>query len=92
MTSKANDYLIVADYYSKYIDVQQLRSKTSSSVINTMKYMFTTHGMPEETISDNMPFTSREMQTFANEWGFTITTTRPGYPKSNGFAERNVKP
>ena len=82
------DYLIVADYYSKYIDVQQLRDKTSSSVINAMKYMFATHGIPEEIISDNMPFASREIQAFANEWGFT---TSPGYPKSNGFAERNVQ-
>ena len=91
MTLKAKDYLIVENYYTKYIDVQQLRDKTSSSVINAMKYTFATHGIPEEVISDNMPFASREMQAFANEWGFTITTTSPGYPKSNGFAERNVQ-
>ena len=90
MTLKAKDYLIVADY-SKYIDVRQRRDKTSSSVISAMKYMSATHGIPEEIISDDMPFASREIQTFSNEWGFTITTTSPGYPKSNGFAERNVQ-
>ena len=90
MTLKAKDYLIVVDY-SKYIDFQQRRDKTSSPAINAMKYMFATHGILEEIISDNMPFASREMQTFANEWGFTITTTSPGYSKSNGFAERNVQ-
>ena len=67
MTLKAKDYLIIADYYFKYIDVQQLRVKTSSSVVNAIKYMFATHGIPEEIISDNMPFTSREKQAFANE-------------------------
>ncbi|XP_062519272.1 uncharacterized protein K02A2.6-like [Corticium candelabrum] len=67
MTLNAKDYLTVGDYYSKYIDVQQLRDKTSSSVINAMKYTFATHGIPEEIISDNMPFASREMQAFANE-------------------------
>ena len=28
---------------------------------------------------------------FAQEWGFTITTTSPIYPQSNGLAERNVQ-
>ena len=28
---------------------------------------------------------------FANEWGITITTSSPHYPKSNGMAERYVQ-
>ena len=56
-----------------------------------MKVIFATHGIPDEVISDNMPFASRDMVTLAKEWEFTITTSSPGYPQSNGFTERNVQ-
>ena len=90
LTHKGNDFLLVADYYSKFVELQLLTDKTAESVVRAMKSMFSRHGIPDEIVCDNMPFGSYRMNKFANEWGFTVTTTSPNYPQSNGFAERNV--
>lgn len=37
-----------------------------------------------------MPCGSQEMKSFANEWNFTIKTSSPHYPRSNGLAEKAV--
>ena len=49
------------------------------------------HGVPVSILADNMPFNSQVMQKFASEWCFTIVTSSPRYPKSNGMAERYVQ-
>ena len=41
--------------------------------------------------TDNMPFSSQEMRSFAAEYDFQIITSSPRYPQSNGFAERSVR-
>jgi hypothetical protein len=38
--------------------------------------------------ADNMPFASQLMQQFASNWNFQKVTSSPGYPRSNGQAER----
>ena len=38
-----------------------------------------------------MPFNSRAFKQFSNQWDFTVTTSSPRYPQSNGLVERNVK-
>ena len=38
-------YLLVADYFSRFPEVIQLSTTTSSSVIQTMKVIFARHGM-----------------------------------------------
>ena len=49
------------------------------------------HGIPEEIVSDNMPFGRREFEDFAYEWGIKTTTSSPTYAQSNGQAERCVQ-
>ena len=36
-------------------------------------------------------FVSREMKEFAELYGFTLVTSSPYYPQSNGLAERTIK-
>jgi hypothetical protein len=47
-------YLVV-DYYSRWLEIKRLHSQTSDYVINILKELFATHGIPEIVISDNGP-------------------------------------
>ena len=38
-------YLLVVDYYSRWLEIKRLHSPTSGNVINILKELFSTHGM-----------------------------------------------
>jgi hypothetical protein len=85
-------YLVVVDYYSRFIEIAKLSSTTSPSIVTHMKSMFSRHGIPETVVSDNGPqYSSTEFSQFATNWGFQHVTSSPLYPQSNGLAERAVK-
>ena len=85
-------YVVIVDYFSHFPEVIQLRSTTSRSVINTLKTVFSHHGIPEMVMSDNGPqYASTEFEEFATAYGFMHSTSSPYYPQSNGLAERTVK-
>ena len=92
-TLKNNNYLLVVDYYSRYVEVITLRKSTSSqAVIEALKTIFARHGIPDELRSDNGPqYHSDEFALFAKDWGFKHTTSSPRFPQSNGEAERAVR-
>lgn len=90
MTYGSKDYLIVIDYLSKWLEIIKLCNKQSGEIINHLKNIFSTHGIPRILIADNMPFSSREMQQFSNEWNFEIKNSSPIYPRANGQAEKAV--
>ena len=91
-TFQGAEYLVVVDYYSKYPEVARLGThKTAGVVISHLKGMLTRHGIPEEIVSDNMPFNSAQFRKFAQEWNITLSTSSPTYPQSNGQAERMVE-
>ena len=86
------DYLIVADYYCRYFEVCELRSTSSSAVINKTKSFFARHGIPEIVVSDNGPqFIAEEYKNFASSYGFYHDPSSPRYPQSNGFIERVIQ-
>ena len=62
-----HEYLVVVDFFSKYPEVAHLKNKTANGVITVLKEIFAIHGIPEETISDNMPFASSAFKAFAKE-------------------------
>ena len=85
-------FIVVVDYYSRWIELRALNSMTSANTILHLKSIFSVHGIPDVVVSDNGPqFASHEFQTFAKEYGFTHTTSSPRYPQSNGEAERAVQ-
>ena len=49
------------------------------------------NGIPEEMMSDNMPFASQEFTNFGRVWGIKLTTSSPNFPQSNGQSERAVQ-
>ena len=91
MTYQGNDFLVVVDYYSKYPEFSQVPDKTAKTIITHTKSICARHGIPEEIVSDNMPFGSREFKDFAREWGIKTSTSSPNYAQSNGQAERFVQ-
>lgn len=85
-------FLLIVDYYSNYVEVAELNNITSSSIIRSMKEIFSRHGIPEIVISDNgRQYSSREFKSFASEWGFEHVTSSPNYPQANGKSERAVQ-
>ena len=85
-------YLVVVDYYSRWIEVKHLKTPSSTEVINRLKAMFTTFGVPDMLISDNgSQYTSEEFCNFAEDWRFSHHTTNPYRPQENGMAERALR-
>ena len=85
------NYLVVMDYYSKWIETAKLVDQTAASVVREFKRIFSRFGVPSRIRTDNGPcFDSSLMKTFSDEWGFLHNTSSPRYPQSNGLAERAV--
>ena len=83
---------MVVDYYSRYIELAQLKSETADDVIQTLKSIYSRHGIPMTCISDNGPcFSSATFQNFATSYGFTHQTSSPRFPQANGASERAVQ-
>ena len=84
-------YLLVVDYFSRFVEIQKLTSTTSISIITVLKSIFARHGIPTTLITDNGPqFISNEMSQFSSTYGFHHVTSSPHYHQSNGQAERTV--
>ena len=85
-------YLLLMDYYSRFIEIALLSRPTTAEVINHLKSIFARHGIPEIVVSDNGPqYSCEAFAEFAREYQFQHVTSSPGYPQSNGEAERAVK-
>ena len=86
------NFLVVVDYYSRYLEVEKLTSTSSTSVINKLKGIFSRQGVPQKVVSDNGPqYSSAEFEKFAKEWDFLHSTSSPHFAQSNGLAERTVQ-
>lgn len=90
LTYGARDYLVLVDYFSNWIELIPLKFKTAGEIVDKLKIVFSTHGIPTTFVSDNMPFNSYEFRSFANSWEFNLVTSSPRYPRSNGLAEKAV--
>lgn len=88
---KGKNYLAVIDYYSKWLELVELKGKESHIVILELVKIFASHGFPRTLIADNNPFGSFECKEFAKREDINIITSSPNYPQSNGMAERAVQ-
>ena len=87
-----SSYLLVIDYYSRYIEVAKLSSMTSQNIVQHLKSIFARHGIPETVVSDNGPqYSAALFKSFSEQYGFTHVTSSPKYPQANGAAERAVR-
>ena len=83
---KGKTYLLVVDFYSRYIEVALLNRLHAEEVITHAKSIFARHGIPEVVISDNGPqFSAKAFQDFAKEYQLTHRTSSPkGMEKLSG--------
>lgn len=87
-----SQYLLLADYYSKFPIVRKLTNIQSSTVIAHLKGIFEEHGIPDKLVTGHdTQFTSALFKDFSHTYGFIHTTTSPYYKEANGFIERNVQ-
>ncbi|KAB0793818.1 hypothetical protein PPYR_13438 [Photinus pyralis] len=84
------NYLVLVDYFSKWVELKLLKSKDSVEIAHVLKEIFAIHGIPVKLIADNVPFGSFYLKQFAESWNFQLVTSSPYYPKSNGLSERYV--
>ena len=87
-----SQYLLIVDYFSRYPEVFQFNSTTSSSIVKVLKATFARHGVHLILFTDNGPqFNSQNLKDFASAYSFHHVTSSPRYPKSNGLVERTVE-
>ena len=71
-------YLLVVDYNSKLIAIENLNSLQSLNIINKCREIFLQYGIPKELITDNWPeFTSHYFKKFTKSWDFKHQTVSP---------------
>ncbi len=88
---KGDTFLLMVDYYSRFVEIARLHRPTASEVIVRTKSIFARHGIPEIVISDNGPqYVSDAYSQLSQEYQFKHITSSPYYPQCNGEAERAV--
>ena len=86
------DFLVIVDYFSKYLIIRKIPNSTSSAVIKELGMIFSEFGKPLVFRSDNGPcYSSQEFKFFMQNWLIEHRTSSPHYPQSNGLAESMVK-
>ncbi|RUA05256.1 MAG: hypothetical protein DSY43_04960 [Gammaproteobacteria bacterium] len=80
---------VVVDYFSRYFEVDVLRSTTAPKIIESLDKIFCTHGLPVTLRTDNGPqFVSEQFESYLAENGISHKTSTPLWPQANGEVER----
>ena len=89
----SEQWLIIADYYSKFPVLRKLpQPAPCSTVVQLMKSVFSEYGIPDRVVSDNGPhFSGSAFKEFSNDWQFQHVTSSPRRPQGNGFVERQIQ-
>ena len=89
---RKQDYLVLVDYFSKFLNVRKLPNSTSGAIIKELGLIFSEYGRPCIFRSNNGPcYASQEFKHFLKELDIQHKTSSPYYPQGNGLAESMVK-
>jgi hypothetical protein len=85
-------FLIIVDAYSKWMDVDIMRTTTTEATIKVLRRFFSNYGIPFYLVSDNGPqFTSEAFKDFMKSNGIFHKRGAPYHPATNGQAERCIQ-
>ena len=86
----SGDYLLVViDEYSRFPEVEIVKSTSAKSIILRLDAIFARQGIPDELKTDNgPPVNGIEFSNFAKNLGFHHRKVQPLWPRANGEAER----
>ena len=85
--------LVVIDRYSRYPEVEIVRSTGASSVIPKFDKIFATHGIPVSMTTDNgPPFNGDEYSRYLKALGINQDPSTPKWPQGNAEVERFNQP
>eukprot|EP00112_Aurelia_sp_Birch-Aquarium-sp1_P015091 Seg3312.4 transcript_id=Seg3312.4/GoldUCD/mRNA.D3Y31 product="putative protein K02A2.6" protein_id=Seg3312.4/GoldUCD/D3Y31 len=84
--------LVVIDEYSRFPEIEIVRSTAGKSVIPKLDQIFSSFGIPRVVKSDNgPPFSGYRFKYFKNELGFRHRKITPHWPRANGEVERFMR-
>lgn len=85
-------FLVLVDAHSKWLEVHIMSNITAPVTTETLRGIFSTHGMPDLIVTDNAPtFTNAVFEEFIERNGIRHVCTAPYHPASNSLAERAVE-
>ena len=89
---KSSNYILIIDYFSRFIEVIKLKSTTSGAIIEALNSVFFHYGIPETIMSDNGPqYSSNEFKVYAKKYNFSHVTNSLLFSQSNGQVECAVQ-
>jgi hypothetical protein len=89
---KAQWYLLITDYFSKFPVVRKVSSTAATPTVRVMKGVFSEYGIPKKVVSDNGGhFTAYECKRFAELYDFEFVLSSPDYPRGHGLIERHIQ-
>lgn len=81
---ESKHYIVLIDYYSKFIYMDELKHHRSRSVIERLKAQFSRHGIPW---ADDPKYTAEEFKSFCEKYGISHQTSSPHTIHTNGDAQ-----
>ena len=80
--------LVVVDYYSRYYEIDIMRSTVVSKVIPSLEEIFARHGLPESLTSDNRPqIITTEFTEYMEQQGIRHHRVTAKWPQANEEVE-----
>ena len=84
--------LVIIDEYSRYPEVEFVRSTSAQAVIPHLDRIFSTHGFPEMAKTDGgPPFNGHDYHQYMQWAGIHSVVVSPEDPEANGLAENFMK-
>lgn len=91
---QGSTFILVVDYFSKYVEVKRMETTTASSVIMVLKDIFAHFGIPNVLISDQgPPFDSEAFKSFLPQGALFMSQHHPFIPSPTGrWTEQKLAP
>ena len=84
-TFESEQFLVLVDHYSRYIEVTRLKDLTSQATIQALEEHFGRHGIPARLITDcGVQYTSKEFTDFVKSYNFEHVLVSPKHSQANG--------